>query len=268
VGTRELILDGRPITVNVRESRRARTLRLTVAPGRPPEVVVPPRCRQRAVDEFLQSHQRWLADKLAALQVLAARPRALPEQPGSVWVAGEVVPVIHDPAVRSGATGRSSTTGHSGAGDRSGAAGRSRAAMLDGRLVVRGDPDDAGAALERWYRREAHRRLGEAADRYAPELGVRVVAISVRDQRTRWGSCSTTGRLSFSWRLAIAPSPILTYVVVHELCHLREFNHSRAFWQLVESLRPDWRDQTAWLREHGHELRAYRPEQGLKLTPG
>jgi hypothetical protein len=218
-------------------------MRLVVAPGRPPEVVVPPR-GLRAVDDFLQSNHRWLADKLAALRVADQRPRVLPERPGMVWLAGEPVPVGHNPA------------------------GRSGAALRDGRLVVSGPPSDAAAAVERWYRREARRRLAEAADRHAPALGVAVAAIGVRDQRTRWGSCSRGGRLSFSWRLVLAPSPVLTYVVLHELCHLREFNHSRAFWQLVESVRPDWREAAGWLREHGHELHAYRPEQALTRPTG
>ena len=80
-----------------------------------------------------------------------------------------------------------------------------------------------------------------------------------RDQRTRWGSCSSRGTLSFNWRLALAPLEVLDYVVVHELCHLREANHSPRFWRLVGERRPGWREQRAWLREHGAELLAFRP---------
>lgn len=239
VGSRELVLDGHLVVVHVRKSSRARSLRLVVAPGRPPEVVVPARTRHLAVDEFLRSHQDWLSGKLAALRAQARRPGVLPTRPGRLWVAGESVPVVHEPA------------------------GRPATAMRGGRLVVSGSPSDAGASLSRWYRREARRRLTEAADRLAPGLDVQVVAISVRDQRTRWGSCSREGRLSFSWRLVLAPPPVLSYVVLHELCHLREFNHSRAFWQLVESVRPDWREAAGWLREHSHELHSYRPERQL-----
>ena len=184
-----------------------------------------------------------MADKLAALRELAQRPRVLPPRPGQVWLAGESVPVVHHPG------------------------GRSSAAMQGGRLVVSGAPSDAAAATDRWYRREARRRLTETAERFAPGLSVTVAAISVRDQRTRWGSCSHGGRLSFSWRLVLAPSPVMAYVVLHELCHLREFNHSRAFWALVESVRPDGRDAAGWLREHGPELHSYRPEQWLAIGP-
>jgi predicted metal-dependent hydrolase len=93
----------------------------------------------------------------------------------------------------------------------------------------------------------------------ATELGVRYERIEIRDQRTRWGSCSTRGTLSFNWRLVLAPLDVLDYVVVHELCHLLEPNHSRRFWRLVESRRPNWRAQRDWLHEHGPELLAFRP---------
>jgi predicted metal-dependent hydrolase len=93
----------------------------------------------------------------------------------------------------------------------------------------------------------------------APELGVEPKRVQIRDQRSRWGSCSTRGTLSFNWRLVLAPFEVLDYVVVHELCHLREPNHSRRFWKLVEQRRPDWRAQRGWLHEHGPELLAFRP---------
>jgi len=82
----------------------------------------------------------------------------------------------------------------------------------------------------------------------------------VRDQRTRWGSCSRTGTLSFSWRLALAPPDVLEYVVVHELCHLHEHSHRPRFWRLVETHWPGWKTQAAWLREHGEELAAFDPQ--------
>ena len=96
-------------------------------------------------------------------------------------------------------------------------------------------------------------------DEEAPAIGVEPARVQIRDQRSRWGSCSTRGTLSFNWRLVLAPFDVLDYVVVHELCHLREPNHSRRFWKLVEQRRPDWRAQRDWLHEHGPELLAFRP---------
>jgi predicted metal-dependent hydrolase len=83
--------------------------------------------------------------------------------------------------------------------------------------------------------------------------------LAIRDQRTRWGSCSSRRTLSFNWRLVLAPPEVLDYVAVHELCHLRVPNHSARFWRLVEQRRPGYREPRAWLARHGWELLAYRP---------
>jgi predicted metal-dependent hydrolase len=98
-----------------------------------------------------------------------------------------------------------------------------------------------------------------AVAREARRLGVRPGRIGVRDPRTRWGSCSSNGNLSFSWRLVIAPLEVLEYVVVHELCHLRELNHSKRFYRLLDDARPRWREEASWLRDFGWELHEYRP---------
>jgi hypothetical protein len=108
-------------------------------------------------------------------------------------------------------------------------------------------------------RRAVRELIAMLIDEEAPELGVEPKRIQIRDQRSRWGSCSTTGTLSFNWRLVLAPVEVLDYVVVHELCHMREANHSRRFWKLVETRRPDWRAHKSWLDEHGPELLAFRP---------
>jgi predicted metal-dependent hydrolase len=118
---------------------------------------------------------------------------------------------------------------------------------------------DPLAVSEREGRLAARELVGMVADGEAPVLGVRYERIAIRDQRTRWGSCSPRGTLSFNWRLVLAPFDVLDYVVVHELCHLREPNHSPRFWRLVASRRPGWREQRRWLREHGAELLAFRP---------
>jgi predicted metal-dependent hydrolase len=113
--------------------------------------------------------------------------------------------------------------------------------------------------LERWYREQARLAISSVVAREAPRLRVGFRSLAIRDQRTRWGSCSAAGRLSFNWRLVLAPADVLAYVVVHELCHRLRADHSRAFWALVGEAWPTFRRDRAWLRIHGAELLAYSP---------
>jgi predicted metal-dependent hydrolase len=181
---------GELVQVCVRESARARRARIVVAPGRPPEVVVPLRTSERAIRALLDQHEGWLARQLA----------------------------------------------------------KTPAATLDLAPMTQAEG-----------RRRARRLLTELAEREAPGLGVSFERIAIRDQKTRWGSCSSRGTLSFNWRLVLAPPAVADYVVVHELCHLREPNHSRSFWRLVARARPGYPQQRRWLADHGWELQAYTP---------
>ncbi len=108
--------------------------------------------------------------------------------------------------------------------------------------------------LEKRYRNMARKRLESRISHYHRLTGGHYSRITVRDQKTRWGSCSSSGTLSFNYRLIFAPDIILDYVVVHELCHLTHMNHSRDFWNMVGSILPDYREYRKWLREHGDEL--------------
>ena len=118
---------------------------------------------------------------------------------------------------------------------------------------------DSSTVRESEARLAARRLVSDLARVEAERIGVAYTRIRIGGQRTLWGSCSARGTLSFNWRLVLAPSEVLDYVVVHELCHRRVPNHSRQFWALVERHRPDWRRQRDWLREHGPELLAFRP---------
>ena len=118
---------------------------------------------------------------------------------------------------------------------------------------------DSRRVSEAEARLAARELVAMVLEEEAPALGVRYGRVHIRGQRTRWGSCSSSGTLSFNWRLALAPLEVLDYVVVHELCHLREPNHSPPFWRLVASRRPDWRRRRDWLTRHGPELLAFRP---------
>ena len=127
------------------------------------------------------------------------------------------------------------------------------------RQVPRLGLEQLAAVSESEARVAARELVSAVAQEEAERIGVVYERIRIGGQRTLWGSCSTRGTLSFNWRLVLAPFQVLDYVVVHELCHLRVPNHSGPFWALLEGHRPQWRDQRAWLREHGSELLAFRP---------
>ena len=119
-------------------------------------------------------------------------------------------------------------------------------------------PLPAVASLATWYREQARTEITRVVDREATRLDVTYARLTIRDQQTRWGSCSRGGALSFNWRLVVAPQAVLTYVVVHELCHRIRHDHSAAFWDLLAHARPSYVEERAWLAEHGPELLAYR----------
>jgi predicted metal-dependent hydrolase len=110
-------------------------------------------------------------------------------------------------------------------------------------------------ALEAWYRRRAREEVSARLDAAVARAGLAFTSLQIRGQRTRWASCSSSGAMSFNWRLLLAPAEILDYVVEHEVAHLEVLDHSRRFWDLLASRCPDWREHERWLRRHGHALR-------------
>ena len=108
--------------------------------------------------------------------------------------------------------------------------------------------------MEKRYRTAARQQFEIRVNYYHRITGGNYTSITVRDQRSRWGSCSSRGTLSFNYRLIFAPPAVLDYVVVHELCHLTHMNHSKDFWNMVSSVMPEYKEYRKWLRDHGHEL--------------
>jgi hypothetical protein len=236
--SRQLDVDGRPVDVRVRESPTARTTRILLGAQRPLEIIVPADTAAEEINAALLARRGWIAEKLKQVEAERERPFALGlQRSGVAWLRGK--PVRVETVI----------------GD------RVTASEQDGVLVLRG-PGNEGRqeGLARWYRRAAKAAISEATESEAARLGLEFGAVAVRDQRTRWGSCSPGRNLSFNWRLVLAPAVVLRYVVIHELCHLRVPNHSRQFWRQLEAAVPGWQEQAAWLSEHGAELRAYRPE--------
>ena len=123
-------------------------------------------------------------------------------------------------------------------------------------LSVPGDPDTMDLRVLRFLKKQARADLTRAVKRHCTTLGIAYKSISVKDTRSRWGSCTHDGQLSFSWRLIMAPVDVLDYVAAHECAHLLEMNHSPKFWAKVAKCCPDWKRHRAWLRAHGAGLQA------------
>ena len=125
------------------------------------------------------------------------------------------------------------------------------------RMVTLPRPDsdpDVRAAIRATLSNVALERIRERLNEYAPRMGVIPGRVAIREQKSRWGSCSRKGNLNFNWKLVMAPPAVLDYVVIHELCHLIEFNHSPRFWSLVEGQMPEYEVWKKWLKEHAEDL--------------
>ena len=214
-----------------RRSRRARrlSLRIDSAAG-VAELVVPLGISDAAADRFADQHRDWIAARLGELP---ARHRFADGV--AVPVRGENLRIRHDP-------------------DGPRAPRRDSDAAT---IVVGGRADQIAARIETWLREVARGALLDAAINHTNALGRPLSGIRIGDPRTRWGSCSPRGILSFSWRLVLTPPWVLDYVAAHEAAHLREMNHGRRFWALVEDRVPDHARARAWLSEHGPGLHRY-----------
>lgn len=130
-----------------------------------------------------------------------------------------------------------------------------RAVRVEGdQLIVPGDPARMATRIAAFLKLAARQRLQAESERYAALIGRPIRAITLRDTRSRWGSCTHDGRLMYSWRLIMAPPEVLSYVAAHEVAHLKELNHSSDFWAIVARLMPDYARHRRWLRSHGNDL--------------
>jgi predicted metal-dependent hydrolase len=223
------------IPYSIRRSSRARVARINVSPEGV-EVVIPKRFPQRDVEPLVRDKQRWIERTLRRFAESELEfPPARVEDGGEVPYLGERLLL----GIRTEA-GRSRP--HV----------RRRGELLEVFIPPGGEPRDA---LERWYRRRAQVEIGPRLEAAAARAGASYGRLSIRGQRTRWASCSSSGTMSFNWRLLLAPPEILDYVVEHEVAHLEVHDHSQRFWSLLASRCPGWREHEAWLRRHGHALR-------------
>ena len=222
-----LLVAGVPLTVQ--KSRRARriSLRLDAASGGA-VLVLPLHLPMAAGLAFAHQNAGWLAERHARL-------------PSAVALAdGAQLPLLGlDHVLRHRPDGRRGVW------------------IEDGAICVSGAAEHFRRRLNDWLRERARDEILHYARPMAADLGVPLRRITLRDTRSRWGSCSRTGDMSFSWRLILAPREVLAYVVAHETCHRLEMNHSPAFWRLVERLAPGAQGFREWLKREGARLHRY-----------
>ncbi len=235
----EVIFDQAIFLVRLRRHRQARryTLRIQAA-TRDVVLTMPPRASLREACDFARKHGGWIATRLCRL------PAAAPFAPGTILpLRGLPHRVVHRRAARGTVWTELGSNG-------------------ERLLCVAGDDPHVERRIRDFLHREAKRDLEAAAHAYAERLGLTLKRISIRDQTSRWGSCSTTGALSFSWRLILAPRYVLDYLAAHEVAHLVEMNHSPRFWRLLHRICPDMRRAKIWLDLNGGDLHRYgmRPE--------
>ncbi len=219
-----------PVTISLRRSARARrfSLRISQHSG---EVTLsmPTRAREAEALAFARAQEGWIRAALARLPVAqtVGIGAQLPFEGRMLQIAA--------------------------------GAGRSVRVEAD-QLLVPGDPARASVRVAAFLKLRARDRLAAASDHYAAQIGRRVERMTLRDTRSRWGSCAADGALMYSWRLIMAPPSVLNYVAAHEVAHMVEMNHSDRFWAVVARLFPGWQAERAWLKRHGGALQSLRFE--------
>jgi predicted metal-dependent hydrolase len=219
------------IEVNQLVRSKRRTIALIVKPDGSVIVRAPIRAPMTSIREFVKKNARWIEKKRAEAQAVM-RPESKRYVNGETFLfLGNEYPlkIVKGPTP---------------------------SLELEDNTFKLADSAHKNAMLtfERWYRKEAARILKKRVEQYASHYGFQYKKVGVTSARTRWGSCSASGSLNFSWRLIMAPLDVVDYVIVHELVHTQIHNHSKQFWKRVGTIMPDYEERRKWLRRNGHAL--------------
>lgn len=225
-----------PVTYvyTMRRSQRAKRLLLKVNLQHGIEVVLPRWATYHDAARFVQMHQDWLVNILRKQAVTVV-------QPSRPLVTGQALPCLGE--------------AYQLQINYSSPANRPSVKRTHHQLILRVPPAyPIRRVLTGWYRRQARAYFTYTSRHLASSAGVAFRSIIIGNQKTRWGSCSSRGRLAFNWRLLLGPVAVARYVAAHEVAHVRYRHHGAAFWRMVAQLDPDYLDHKAWLKSHGHTL--------------
>lgn len=230
--TRTLDLAGRLMPLTIRKHDRATRITLRIEPGgRALKMTVPHGVPSREINAFLDRHHGWLITKLSKFSVDAKLVDG-----SEILLRGVPHQIEHSGSLR----------------------GITEALFLDGERILRvsGAPEHAGRRIATFLKKEAKADLERLVKLHAGSIRANVASITMKDTRSRWGSCSAEGNLSFSWRIVMAPPMVIDYLAAHEVAHLKEMNHGPRFWALCKKLCPHMEEAKAWLKRHGSQLHA------------
>lgn len=232
----QILLGGREVGYSVRYSKKSKRAALRIDINSGLEVVLPEGSKTVSPDQLIKSREGWILETLARIELLREKIklRSLEEKRVVLYLGREhrLVKIIRNDT--------------------------SPGVKFDNDRFFVTVPDDtpekSAAALEKWYRSEAGRIFSQRARAIGGKMNLEYNKIFIRSQKTRWGSCSRQKNLSFNWRLVMAPIEVIDYLIVHEIAHIREMNHSPGFWRLVEKACPDYKASRRWLKENGPAL--------------
>ena len=222
---------GRTLPLRIVENGRARQLTLRIdAGGRSLRVTIPPGLARGEVDRFLRRQQDWLEERLAKVP---KRPKV---RPGiKIPLRGVPHMIVHEPERRGTVTVGKKEDGTPA-------------------LFVHGEREHLPRRLADFLKKHAKKDIEALVAKHTAAIGKRAKVVRFRDTSSRWGSCTSEGTLSFSWRIMMAPPPVINYLVAHEVAHLKQMNHGPKFWKLCEELCPDTERCKAWLKRNGGAL--------------
>ncbi len=229
-----ITLNGKTIPYIVKRSTRARHVRFEIRCGTGLTVFIPRFYSIGRLRDLFKEKQAWI---LRNFTTYSKRQRLSVEKEIK---SGDFIPYL-------GRELRVLTTENCGKTDQV-------TLEWDRVIVSTSSKKKLNVVLEQWYRIQAAKLTKERLDKWSARLHVSYNRVTIRGQKTRWGSCSRKGNLSFNWKLLMAPEPVVDYVIIHELTHLKEMNHSKRFWQLVAERCPRWREHKKWLRKHEAQL--------------
>jgi predicted metal-dependent hydrolase len=235
LGEYEIELEQSKIDFVLKRSFKARLIWLRIDPEGKVSVTIPRGYNARLVPRYLQTRSKWILRNLERLLRQKTGTGSKSWNTGLPYQGRQLKVVTY----------RKESGGNS-------------VEVEEDRLMLGLGPSAARPGkniLTAWLKEQAAGLIQAKTEEMGRLIGVNYKRITIRDQKSRWGSCSQKGNLNFNWRLIMAPPPVLEYVIVHELCHLREMNHSAAFWKWVAGYSPNWKEQRKWMDLHGRELR-------------